>query len=211
MSNIKDHIINSVTFFGCSCGKKGEPNFDAAQAVAKEVALSGRRIINGGGPGTMLAATIGAREGKGKTTVVYYRPELATEFKGEIAANYANQHYEESNYILRTKKLLELGNAYIIFNGGTGTISEFAMAWGVARLYFGHHKPLILYGDFWHSIMDNFKKHMFVRKEEYEVFTIVTTPQEAIDALEKYEKIVDKNRKEHATCTSQGSERHLLL
>jgi len=202
-------IINSVTFFGCSCGKAGEPNFDSAKAVAKEVALSGRRVINGGGPGTMLAATTGAKEGGGKTTVVYYRPELATNFKGEIAANYADEQYEESNYILRTKKLLELGNAYIIFNGGTGTISEFAMAWGVARLYFGHHKPLILYGEFWHDIMNTFKKHMFVRKEEYEVFTIVTSPAEAIKQLERYEKIVDQNRHSHLNCI--GPECHLLL
>jgi hypothetical protein len=211
MQNPPQQIIGSVTFFGCSCGQAGEPNFDAAQAVAKEVALSGRRVINGGGPGTMLAATTGAKEGGGKTTVVYYRPELATNFKGEIAANLADEHYEESNYILRTKKLLELGNAYIIFNGGTGTISEFAMAWGVARLYFGHHKPLILYGDFWHPIMDTFKKNMLVRPEEYEVFTIVNTPKEAIETLEKYEKIVDKNRHEHAECLGPNSECHLLL
>lgn len=211
MDTVKNQIINSVTFFGCACGNAGDQNFDNAQAAAKAVALSGRRVINGGGPGTMLAATLGAREGNGKTTVVYYRPELATEFKGEIAANYADEHYEESNYILRTKKLLELGNAFMIFNGGTGTISEFAMAWGVARLYFGHHKPLILFGEFWHEIMDNFKKNMLVRKEEYEVFTIVTTVEEAMEALEKYEKIVEKNRREHATCTNPGSESHLLL
>ena len=211
MNNAQKQIINSVTFFGCSCGEPGDPNFESAQAVAKEVALSGRRVVNGGGPGVMLAATLGAKAGKGKTTVVYYRPELATQFKGEIAANFADEHYEESNYILRTKKLLELGNAYIIFNGGTGTISEFAMAWGVARLYFGHHKPLILYGEFWHSIMENFKKHMFVRKEEYEVFTIATTPAEAIAALEKYEKIIDKNRQEHQQCTTPGAECNLLL
>ncbi len=206
---VTKQIIRSVTFFGCSCGKQGEPNFDAARAVAKEVALSGRRVINGGGPGTMLAATTGAREGKGKTTVVYYRPELATTFEGKVAANYADEQYEESNYILRTKKLLELGNAYIVFNGGTGTISEFSMAWGVAKLYFGHNKPLILYGDFWHPVMESFKKQMFVRPEEYEVFTIVTTPRSAIEALENYENIVAKNRHQHIECN--GSECHLLL
>src|SRR5258708_2825752 len=210
MNNAQKQIINSVTFFGCSCGEPGDPNFESAQAVAKEVALSGRRVVNGGGPGTMLAATLGAKEGKGKTAVVYYRPELATQFEGRLAANYADEHFEEANYILRTKKLLELGNAYIIFNGGTGTISEFAMAWGVARLYFGHHKPLILYGDFWHPIMEGFKKYMKVRTEEYETFTIVNTVEDAIKMLEKYEKIVDKNRHEHFEACN-GTECNLLL
>src|SRR5258708_24428328 len=71
MNNAQKQIINSVTFFGCSCGEPGDPNFESAQAVAKEVALSGRRVVNGGGPGVMLAATLGAKAGKGKTTVYY--------------------------------------------------------------------------------------------------------------------------------------------
>ena len=36
----------------------------------------------------------------------------------------------------------------MVFNGGTGTISEFGMAWGLARLYFGNHKPMVLFGRF---------------------------------------------------------------
>lgn len=208
-ANPQEKIINSVTFFGCKCGQAGDPNFDSARAVAREVALSGRRVVNGGGPGVMLAATLGAREGHGKTTVVYYRPELATQFEGRLAANYAEEHYEEANYILRTKRLLELGDMYIVFNGGTGTISEFAMAWGIARLYFGHNKPLLLYGEFWHAIMAGFKKHMKVRSEDYEVFNIVTTPKEVLEWLDRYEKVLQKNRHEHIDCN--GVECHLLL
>lgn len=122
--------IKTVAFFGCACGEPGDSHFDSAKKVAKTIAQSKRRVINGGGAGVMLAATQGAEEGNGKTTVVYYRPELASNFKGEIAVNFADQSYEEANYILRTKKLLELADAYIIFYGGTGTISEFGLAWG---------------------------------------------------------------------------------
>lgn len=201
--------IKNVAFFGRSCGEPGDPNFDSARAVAKAVAESGRRVVNGGGAGVMLAATLGAKEGKGQSTAVYYRPELATNVEGVNAANVADEHFEEANYIMRTKKLLELGNAYIVFNGGTGTISEFAMAWGVNRLYYGHHKPLLLYGEFWHHIMDDFKKYMLVSPEEYEIFTIVTTPQEVLSALGKYEHLVGKNKHHHYDCN--GVECKLLL
>jgi len=102
-----------------------------------------------------------------------------------------------------------LSDINIIFNGGTGTISEFGMAWGLARLYFGHHKPLILYGDFWKPIMDSFKNNMLVRPEEYEVFTIVSSPKDALEAIEKYEGVLTKNRHEHINCNS--SECYLLL
>ncbi len=192
--------ISAVTFFGCACGEPGEPLFDSAFEVARAVAGTKRTVVNGGGPGVMLAATLGANEGSGQTTVVYYRPELAVGFKGEVAANLADESFEEANYVDRTKKLLELGDAYIVFNGGTGTISEFAMAWGLARLYFGHHKPLLLYGSFWPQLIDDIQKHLLIRPEEVEVITFVNSPAQVLTALDRYDRILKKNRHEHASC-----------
>ncbi len=202
-------LINNIAFFGFSGSVPGDDNFESARTVARTVARSGRIVVNGGGPGIMLAATLGARDVGGKSVAVYFRPELATTFEGKNAANLADEHFEEANYILRTKKLLELGDAYIVFNGGTGTISEFAMAWGLARLYFGHHKPLLLYGAFWHDVMEVFKRSMLSRPEEYQVFTIVESPNAAMEAIEKYEAVLAKNRHHHKNCT--GTECSFLL
>lgn len=201
--------LRAVSFFGCSCGEPGDAHYDGAMQTAKLVAESGRRVVNGGGPGVMLAATEGARLGNGNTTAVYYRPVMASNFEGELTENHADESHEEANYVLRTKKLLELGDAFIVFNGASGTISEFGMAWGLARLYFGHHKPMILFGDFWGPIMDTFKENMLVRPEEYEVFTIVSTPEEALVAIEKYDEVLKVNRHEHKGCV--GEECYLLL
>ena len=101
------------------------------------------------------------------------------------------------NYLERTLKLLELGHIFVIFNGGTGTISEFGMAWGLARLYFGHHKPLILYGDFWQEIIFAFTKGMYIRSEERNVFKIVNKPQSALDAILEFEKKMTSADHEH--------------
>ncbi len=192
--------IKTVAFFGSSKGNPGDPNFDAAQKTAKVVAEMGITVANGGGPGVMRAATLGAKEGNGKTEVVYYNPVYATDFEGASNINMADKQYDENNYIERTRKLLELGDAYIIFNGGTGTISEFGMAWGLAKLYFGHHKPLILYGDFWHSIIEGFQKNMRIGEEELKVLTIVTKPEDVSEAILKYDEILAKikdNPKKH--------------
>lgn len=201
--------IKTVTFFGSSLSLPGDKNFEDAKAVAKAIATSGRTIINGGGPGVMLAATEGAKEAGGKTTVVYYRPELASDFVSEVAANIADESYEEANYIDRTQRLLELGDAYIVFNGGTGTISEFAMAWGVARLYIDHHKPLLLFGDFWEHLMEDFAEHMMIRPEEKMAYTIVHTVEETMNAIERYETILQKAHHKHEEC--KGPECHLFL
>ena len=83
-------------------------------------------------------------------------------------------------YVERTLKIMDIGDVYVVFNGGTGTISEFGMAWGLARLHFGHHKPLILFGHFWHDIIEVFGRNMRLRPEELKVYHIVTTPQEVL-------------------------------
>lgn len=192
--------IKAITFFGSSIGELGDPNFDAAQIIAREVAEKSIEVIDGGGPGVMSAATLGAKEVGGKTAAVYYDPKFATTFEGAAKKNLVDIQYKESNYVERTRKLLELGDAYIIFNGGTGTISEFGMAWGLARLYFGHHKPLILYGYFWHYIVEEFRRRMKIRPEELEVFTIASNPTDVIQTIDKYDVLLEKNRHNHKDC-----------
>lgn len=196
----ENKAIKSVAIFGCSCGEAGDEHYENARLTAFEIAKSGRTIVNGGGPGVMLASTLGAKEADGKVKLVYYKPELASQFEGGNTDNIADESYEEANYILRTKKLLELADIYVIFNGGTGTISEFAMAWGVARLYIDHHKPLILFGKFWHEIMNVFKKNMLVREDEYTLFSIVESPEEAMKEIEKYDKKLQETPHKHIDC-----------
>lgn len=192
--------IKSLTFFGSSIGDPGDSNFDAAQMIAREVAKMGIAVVDGGGPGVMSAATLGAKDVGGKTIAVDYTPKFATTFEGASKVVLADKVYKESNYIERTRKLLELGDTYIIFNGGTGTISEFGMAWGLARLYFGHHKPLILYGYFWHYITQEFRRRMRMRPEDLEVFTIASKPVDVLHAINTIDKQLQRNRDTHKNC-----------
>lgn len=185
-------LIKSVAFFGYSMSNETDEEFIGAYESARLVAQSGREVINGGGPGVMYAATKGAKDAKGKVSVIYYEPKHASRFEGQAGINIADKSDKESNYIERTKRLMELGDAYVIFNGGTGTVSEFAMCWAVARLYFGKSKPIILYGPFWRNILDVFWKNMKVRPEEYRVLRYANTPQQVLHYIEEYEKMYEK-------------------
>lgn len=202
-------IIKAVTFFGSARTREESNVFRDAYNTASLLAQNKFTIINGGGPGEMLAATLGAKASGGKVKIVYYSPKQSTTFEGKNSLNAGDHEYTESNYILRTKKLLELGDIYVIYRGGTGTISEFAMAWGLAKLYFGHHKPLILYGEFWHQIIDTFKKNMITVPEEFKVLSIVNSPQGVLDAIEKYELMIKLNRHIHTDCV--GDECNFIL
>lgn len=203
------NIINSVSFFGYSASKPEDDEYIGAYESAKLIAASGRLVINGGGPGVMYAATKGAKDGGGKARVVYYAPKHATSFEGKSGLDIADEEFHEGNYIERTQRLIEMGDAYIVFNGGTGTVSEFAMVWAVAKLYFGHHKPIIFYGAFWKNIMDAFWNNMRVQEDAYRVFRYAVTPEQVMQHLAEFEKIMENHSNPEHECV--GDECSLFL
>ena len=141
-------LVKNITFLGYADAKEADDPFRAAYEVAALCAKAGFTIVNGAGPGIMKASTLGAHSASGKVIGVTFYPKDIPNFEGRDETNNVDQLIVEKNYLERTLKLLEIGQIFVIFNGGTGTISEFSMAWGLARLYFGHHKPLVLFGDF---------------------------------------------------------------
>jgi hypothetical protein len=181
-------MIRKVAFFGFSEAKSEDQVFKDAQATAKLLAKEGYLILNGGGPGIMKASSLGAKEGGGKVIGVSFYPAGATHFEGRDPSNPLDEEIKCPNYVERTLKLIELGDVYVIFSGGTGTISEFGMAWGLARIYFGNHKPLILFGSFWHEITEAIGKNMLLRPEALRVYKIVTKPQEVLEAIQDFDQ-----------------------
>jgi hypothetical protein len=71
------------------------------------------------------------------------------------------------------------------------------MAWGLGRLYFGHRKPLILYGEFWNNIISAFVANMRIRPEELKVYRIVNSPEEVLAAIKLFEELVDQQPNPH--------------
>lgn len=194
--------IQKISYFGFADTKEGDLLFKEVFECSKFLAEKGFSAVNGGGPGVMRASTDGTRAGGGKVTGVTFYPKDITNFEGRDKGNILDKEIKKSNYLERTLKLLELGDAYIIFRGGTGTISEFGMAWGLARLYFGRHKPLILYGSFWENIIKAFVDNMRIRSEEMKTFKIVNSPKETYEAILGFEAALkensNKNREEQA-------------
>src|SRR3989344_3351453 len=145
----------------------------------------------------MKASTLGAHSASGKVIGVTFYPKDIPFFEGRDETNNVDQLIVERNYLERTLTLLEMGQVFVIFNGGTGTISEFGMGWGLARLYFGHHKSLVLYGDFWQKIIFAFTSGMYIRAQERQVYKIVTRPNEVIDAIGEFGKKLEAREHNH--------------
>lgn len=193
--DFENQKIRQISYFGFADANPGDPLFQEAYECSKFLTSKGFVAINGGGPGTMRAVSEGAKDAKGTAVGVTFYPKDVANFEGRDKNNPFDIEIKCKNYLERTLKLLEMGDAYVIFKGGTGTVSEFGMAWGLARLYFGHHKPLILYGSFWNNIIKAFTENMRTRPEELEVFKVVTSPEEAYHAIQTFEGALTRKDK----------------
>lgn len=180
-------LIRQIAYFGFADASPDDPLYKEAFECAKFLSSKGYVAINGGGPGVMRAVTEGANAAGGTSVGVTFYPKDITNFEGRDPENKFDQEIVTNNYLERTLKLLELGDVYIVFKGGTGTVSEFGMTWALAKLYFGHHKPLVLYGRFWEQIIRAFRDNMRIRDAAFKVYRVVDTPQQAYEAIQLFE------------------------
>ena len=190
----RGRLIKNVAFFGDSRVSPSDSTYKVAYETAKILAEAGYTVVDGGGPGVMNAATSGAQAGGGPTLTVTFDPVGAPGYEGRYIKNVPDKEIVTTNYIERMFKLMEYGDIFVIFKGGSGTISEFGTAWVLAKLYYGVHKPFILFGSFWAEIIDIFRKYMNIDKTELSVFEIVATPAEVLKAVNKFKERV-KNEK----------------
>jgi len=181
--------IKYVAMFGSADIGPSHPLYHDAFNVARYLAYHDKIVVNGGGPGVMAAATEGARSAGGETLAVTFNPpEEMTQFTERFEGNHVDKEIRTANYIERMFGLINHADAFIVFQGGTGTLSEWATAWLLAHLYYGHHKPLILYGGFWHKVMDVINENFFIGEIEQKVYKIAENEEEMIAALEYFEK-----------------------
>jgi len=190
-------LIRNIAFFGDANIPTTDPAYRDAYDVAKLLAKEGYTIVDGGGPGVMDAATKGAEEANGETLTVTFYPENAPGFEGRYLGNIPDKEIVTTNYIERMFKLLEHAELFVIFKGGSGTISEFGTAWVLAKLYYGHHKPFILFGDFWKDIIEAIKKGMNIDEKELAVFKIVENPDEVLPTIHQMEEELMRAKHNH--------------
>lgn len=185
---LQTNEIRRVAFFGSA---DVDQDSDVCQEVFKAAQTLARKkkvIVNGGGPGVMEAATRGAESVEGDTVAITFYPDDMPEFEGRDEGNMVDVEIKTANYIERMFGLIYYSDLFICFQGGTGTLSEWSTAWLLAHLYYGNHKPLILFGDFWQEVMDVVVKHFFIGEKEKQVYKIVNSQEELAKAIDQFEQ-----------------------
>jgi len=191
-TQVPGRLINNITFFGDSAIPEGDPIFNSVRDTAKLLAENNYTIVDGGGPGIMQAATEGAKLANGKSIAIYWEPRLASHFEGRNTANLTDESETYSNYMMRTLGIIEKGDVFVVCKGGTGTISEFGMVWCLAKLYYGSHKPVILFGEFWDDLIAALKKGMYLDDVELSVLYRANNPNEVLNIIQESEAMYGK-------------------
>lgn len=191
-------IFKKVAFFGDAALSEKDQVYQSAYHTAKKLAKLGYVIVNGGGPGIMDAATRGAESVEGKTESVTFYPEHATGFEGRYLSNVTDKEVRTKNYIERMFVLMERSDIFLIFKGGTGTISELGAAWVLAKLYYGHHKPFILVGSFWRAVIGAIHDNLLIDAREMDVFRIVDGIDDIVPTMKAMEEAL--NKIDHSHC-----------
>lgn len=138
-----------VTIFGTSRAKAGDAICGLALETGRLLARAGFTIANGGYGGTMLAAAQGASQAGGQIIGV-----TCSAFGSSRANAYITREIVTDSLDERLDTLIDLGQAYIVLPGGTGTLLELAKVWELKNKGFlKHDKPIILVGEFWKPLI----------------------------------------------------------
>ena len=140
-----------ITVFGSSIPNENSPEYATAYACGRILAESGMTICNGGYAGTMEASAKGAREAGGKTigiTVSGWTRKPNRWIQEEIS---------KPTLIERMLKLVEMGNAYVILPGGSGTLLELACVLEFVNKGVINQKPIVLVENFWDGVIESLR------------------------------------------------------
>lgn len=140
----------TVSVFGTSRARPGEPAFVLAEQVGRALAQAGFVVANGGYGGTMLAGAKGAVEAGGTVVGV-----TCSAFKRSVANEYVSREMVTASLDERLATLVRIGQAYVVLPGGTGTLLELATVWELKnKKFIDREKAIVLLGAFWKPLVD---------------------------------------------------------
>ena len=144
-----------ISVFGGSQPRPGSPAYEEAQQLGELLAQRGHTVMTGGYIGTMEAVSRGANEAGGHVIGVTCGE---IERWRDVAANkWIKEEWRKQTLIQRLQVLIRECDAAIALPGGPGTLTEIALMWNLMIVESMHRRPLILVGDGWQSVFEQFR------------------------------------------------------
>ncbi|WP_374929956.1 TIGR00730 family Rossman fold protein [Kytococcus sedentarius] len=140
----------AVSVFGSARAAQDSPAYAYGQEVGRLLVEHGYAVITGGGPGTMEAANLGAKEAGGDSI------GLGIELPFEAGLNdHVDLGVNFRYFFVRKTMFVKYAQGFIVLPGGFGTLDELFEALTLVQTGKVTHFPIALIGvDFWQPLLE---------------------------------------------------------
>ncbi len=172
----------TICVYCASSTKINQRYYDAAAEVGELIVRSGCRLVNGAGNMGLMRTCADAVLNNGGEAV-----GVIPQFMIDLDWHYADMTDLIVTHDMhdRKKKLAEMSDACIALPGGCGTLEELMeiITWKQLGLY---TKPVVIlnidgYYDSLLAMLQKAADEHFMRPEHLQLWTVATTPQEAVE------------------------------
>lgn len=186
--NIIHKCHKTVTVFGSARLKETSEYYQAARAVARQLAKDNYAVITGGGHGIMEAANRGAFEVGGSS--IGFNIKLPHE---QSLNEYTTDAYAFTHFAPRKIVMTLYADAYVYFPGGFGTLDELSEILTLIQTGKTVKAPVVLFGTkFWAPFDEFVKKEL--RDDEHLISPGDENLYTITDDIEEVVRLVKENQ-----------------
>jgi uncharacterized protein (TIGR00730 family) len=175
----------NITIFGGSQPAPGTPAYQEAYKLGKLLAGAGHAVLTGGYMGTMEAISRGANEAGGH--VIGVTCTEIERWRGIKPNAWVKEERHHETLHERLNALIDGCDAAIALPGGPGTLAEIALTWDLLIVESLPRRPLVLVGDGWQSVFDQFFSsfHTYTPVNQRELLLFAPDVETAVKLLRK--------------------------
>jgi len=173
-----------ISVFGGSQPKEGDKAYIQAIELGRLLAQRGHTVLTGGYIGTMEAVSRGAKEAGGH--VIGVTCEDLEAWRPIKANSWVMEEIRKKTLEERLHTLIHESDAALALPGGPGTLAEISLMWNLMVVESLHRRPLILIGEGWQSVFDQFFKGLdtYIPAHQREILKFAREAHTAVEMLE---------------------------
>jgi uncharacterized protein (TIGR00730 family) len=168
-----------ITIFGSSKPVNNEDQYLTAYHLGKQLASSGFDICTGGFNGIMEAASKGAIDGGGEAIGV------TVNLWSSRTNKYVTKEIVCDTLFERIDKLIELGEGFVVLQGGTGTLLELAAVWEYFNKDLLDSRPIACHSKIWKTIVSEMNEQMKLEGRNFEMVKTFDSTEEIVNFLKE--------------------------
>lgn len=178
-----------VSIFGSARTEPGSKYYKLAEEIAFKLTQQGYGVITGGGPGIMEAGNLGAKRGNGKSVGINI--DLPFEQDPNIFID-RDKLITFDHFFVRKVMFMKYAQGFIVLPGGFGTFDELFEALTLIQTEKIGSFPIVMADKkYWGGLVKWIKEVMLAKEknispEDLDLFTLVDTAEEAVDAIDKF-------------------------